>query len=120
MNQLARSSNKPSDDSISTIVGGLLDDTHKLVGQEVRLIRAEILSDMKALRWKLTAGCALFLAIAQLSIGIIFYSYEVMKWPFWASFGSMGVLTLILALMFISYGRKKNRPPVKQPFGRVE
>lgn len=96
-----------TEQSITSLVGGVLDDARELIREEVALAKAEARLEVSRLRSAVTlfgavavAGWfALMLILCAVSLGIA----AAFQWPAWTGFAIVGVLLGIVAgVMFFT------------------
>jgi len=118
-----------SDQSVASLVGGIVHDFGDLVKQQLRVTRQEIESDLRKSKESavlLALGCALCLIGA---FAVCLMLAHLLHWlgapagtdpsslPLWASFAIVGSLFLIAGGVSIMLGRKKIEamaPPLHQ------
>jgi hypothetical protein len=101
------------DESIGTLVRGILNDGRTLIREEIALARVELREQAgraraAAVSYGIMAGAlgigALFLLIAC-AMGIA----DVFEWPTWAGFLSLALLLCVVGFVAMAAGRKQLR-----------
>ena len=96
--------------SMTELLSGILTDAQTLIRQQVGLIRAEFVEDLR--RTKQIAKCfaigALFLlvGIVMLLVAGVHLVQYLTGWPEWAAWASVGVTTIILGIVAIVVGSR--------------
>jgi hypothetical protein len=100
-------------ESIGTLVRGILGDLRQLIRDEIALARVEVRE--QAGRAKLAAG-ALGAAAVALAFGCTFLLVaiavgvaDLLDWPVWAGFLAVALLLTVGGMVMLSTGRKRLR-----------
>ena len=100
-------------ESIGTLVKGILEDLRQLIRDEIALARVEVRE--QAGRAKLAAG-ALGAAAVALAFGCTFLLVaiavgvaDLLDWPVWAGFLAVALLLTVGGMVMLSTGRKRLR-----------
>ena len=116
---MATSVQNPSDQSMVSLVSGIVDDVQDLITQQIKLTRAEIQDDLRkagGIALILAAGAGVLLLGAILACLMLVY---LLHWllapagadsallPLWACFGIIGATLGVLGAALIAAGKKK-------------
>lgn len=109
----------PSEQSMVSLVSGIVDDVHDLITQQVKLTRAEIQDDLQkagGIALMFAAGAGVLLLGAILACLMLVY---LLHWltapvgadpaslPLWACFGIIGALFGVLGAALLTAGKSK-------------
>lgn len=104
-----QTANEPS---VTSLVGGIINDSQQLIGQQLNLFRREIQQDMARTR---QAACVLGAGVGVgllASIVLIFALAHLIHWaapdlPLWACYGLVGVVVGGIAGWLVYAGKKQ-------------
>ena len=98
------------EESLGSLLRGIMNDLRTLVREEVALARVEIREQVGRAR---TAAIIFGMAAAALLFGVTFLLIaaalgiaDLFDWPAWAGFGMLAVLLSLFGLVGLSSGRK--------------
>jgi fructose-specific phosphotransferase system IIC component len=102
---------EPDTNSIPALIRSVLEDTRDLIREELALARAEIREQMTTVKTVgIAFGAAAFAAVVGSVLlciavgGVIAYLFT---WPMWAGYGTVAVLLLIGAALFVLIGQSQ-------------
>ena len=104
------SESEPRGSSLTELFSGIISDAQLLFRQQVELIRAEFLEDLR--RTRQVAQCfglgALFLGVGlvMLLVATVHLLEQLTGWPAWASWASVGVASLLIGALAIVFGSR--------------
>ena len=101
---------EPRGSSLTELLSGILSDVQTLVKQQVGLIRAEFLEDLR--KTKRVAQCmaigALFLVVGiiMLMVAGVYLLQYVTGWPEWAAWATVGGTAILLGALSVFIGSR--------------
>jgi uncharacterized membrane protein YqjE len=116
---MATTLENPPEQSVVSLVSGIVDDVHDLINQQVKLTRAEIQDDLRkagGIALMFAAGAGVLLLGAILACLMLAY---LLHWatapagadpasvPLWACFGIVGALFGVLGAALLAAGKTK-------------
>jgi len=116
---MATTLQNPSDQSMVSLVSGIVDDVHDLITQQIKLTRAEVQDDLRkagAIALTLAAGAGVLLLGAILACLMLVYllhwltspaGADLASVPLWACFGIVGATFGVLGAALIGAGKKQ-------------
>jgi uncharacterized membrane protein len=112
IDQTTENSPRLSEPSLSSLVGGIINDVQVLMKQEVALARREIAEELQKAK---QAAISLGIGLGIASIGgllLIFMLVFLLNWavpaiPLWASFGIIGGLLILAGVALLARAKKK-------------
>jgi hypothetical protein len=101
-----------SEPSLSSLVGGIINDIQVLMKQEVALARREIAEELQKAK---QAAISLGIGLGIASVGgllLVFMLIFLLNWavpaiPLWAAFGIVGGLLLLAGIALLALAKKK-------------
>jgi uncharacterized membrane protein YqjE len=116
---MATTLENPSDQSMVSLVSGIVDDVHDLITQQVKLTRTEIQDDLRkaggiALMFAAGAGVSLLGAVLACLMLVFLLHWltapagaDAASLPLWACFGIVGAAFGVLGAALLSAGKSK-------------
>jgi len=116
---MATTVQNPSDASMVSLVSGIVDDVQDLITQQIKLTRAEVVSDLRtaggiAVTFAIGAGLSLLAAILACLMLVYLLHWvtsppgsDAASVPLWACFGIVGAAVGVLGGSMIAAGKKK-------------
>ena len=104
------SESEPRGSSLTELFSGIISDAQLLFRQQVELIRAEFLEDLR--RTRQVAKCfglgVLFLGIGfvMLLVAVVLLVEHLTGWPAWASWASVGVASVLIGSLSVVVGSR--------------
>ncbi|MFO0929935.1 MAG: phage holin family protein [Gemmataceae bacterium] len=103
-----------TDGSMTSLVGGIVDDAQNLIRQQFTLLKAEVQQDMRKTS---EATVSLVVGLGVCLIGLIVLSFMLVYWlnaavpdvPFWVWFGIVGGVITAIGAGLAVYGVQKFR-----------
>jgi len=104
--------------SVTSLVSGIINDAQTLIQQQVALVREEIRADLRRTVQAVTA-LAVGVGVAALSLVplvfmLVYLLHEKAAWDLWASFGVVGAVLALVGggLIFLGVQRFKSFNPL--------
>jgi hypothetical protein len=116
---MATTVQNPSDQSMVSLVSGIVDDVHDLITQQIKLTRAEVQEDLRkagAIALTFAAGAGVLLLGAILLCLMLVYllhwltsptGLDAASLPLWACYGIVGASFGVLGAALIAAGKKQ-------------
>lgn len=101
-----------SDPSVTSLVGGIVNDAQKLMSQQLTLFRSEIQQDLYR-SWQAGTVLASGLALGAIAgVLLIFALAHLVNWawpdcPLWVCYGLVGAVVAVVAGMLVYAGKKQ-------------
>lgn len=112
------------EDSVASLLGGIVGDAQELVRKEIALARQEIREEIGNAK---DAGIQLAIAGAVLGIGGLLLVLmlaqalaDLLNWPTWAGYGIVGVVLAIVGYVLLSSAQKRIKQIQPVPEKTVE
>jgi len=101
-----------SEPSLSSLVGGIINDFQSLMKQEVTLARREIAEEMqKAKQAAISIGIGIGIAwtggLLLILMLVFLLSWAVPAIPLWAAFGIVGGILVLIGVALLALAKKK-------------
>src|SRR5437868_2629597 len=102
-----------ADPGLSTLLTGIFHDIQELLKQQMRLVKAEVSSDVKKTAEaaiSMVVGAAVALGgLGMLCFMLVYILHELVHLSLWGSFGLVGLGMLLIGAGLTLYGRNKFR-----------
>jgi len=116
---MATTLQNPADASMVSLVGGIVEDVHDLVIQQLKLTRVEVESDLRkagAIAVTFIMGAGVMVLAAILGCLMLVYllhwltspaGYDAATLPLWACYGIVAVAFAVIGGLMMAAGKKK-------------
>jgi uncharacterized membrane protein YjfL (UPF0719 family) len=108
---MATNANPANEQSIASLVGGIVDDAQTLIKQQFQLVRSEIKQELRQARnaaISLSVGALLaFLGVILLIVMAVHLLHTYTELQLWACYGIVGGLLAVLGAVLLYLGKEE-------------